>query len=413
MNKQKIWAIGTLASFAYQKPIMMLTSMDRLNPRLYDLFFIWGLFLFWDVLSKPIDNAVLKIWRKMIILMTVCCAVYAVLIPPATYAFSLYYLFKYIEGFLVIKMLFNCREFLTADLIEKVLIAGGVFVTLYCIPQALHAEVVEVEIAPGRYMALPPGMFIGPFMSYFALSQYSVIAAIVALSRYVRTEGHKLLNLGLTLFVAYPAFSCGSRTGLFLLLFSCVFFLIISNHKKEVLLLTAVLVAGIVFLSNRQGVDPLSYLTENNNTFVRLMEQEDDETLSVRGRFSFFELFEFTNYDYWFLMPFVGSGFYVSPILGHYRVGYGFHNNYVFAFEQLGLFGLFLFLSLLFSTFKTTYRLKTNNYFSIPICALVFAYLIVNFSGQSFWQGFGNGEMNTLIIYMMSISISEEFKTNN
>lgn len=412
MNKHKIWAIGTLASFAYQKPIFMLTSMDRLNPRLYDLFFIWGLFLFWNVLSKPIDNAVLKIWRKMIILMTVCCAVYAVLIPPATYAFSLYYLFKYIEGFLIIKMLFNCREILTADLIEKVLIAGGVFVTIYCIPEAMRFESVEVELAPGKYVVMPPGWFTGPFGSYFALSQYSAIAAIVALSRYVRNQKFKVLNLGLTLFVAYPAFSCGSRTGMFLLLFSSVFFLILSNHKKEILLLSAVFVISIVFLANRQGMDPMSYLIENNNTFIRLMEQEGDETLSVQGRFSFFERFKFMNYDYWFLMPFIGSGFYVSPILGYFRVGYGFHNNYIFAFEQLGLIGLFYFLSLMFGTFKTTYRQRFVNYFSMPICALIFAYLIVNFSGQSFWQGFGNGEMNTLIIYLMSISVSEEFKIN-
>lgn len=104
-------------------------------------------------------------------------------------------------------------------------------------------------------------------------------------------------------------------------------------------------------------------------------------------------------------MPVVGSGFYVSPVKDHYRIGYGFHNNYIFAFEQMGVMGLILFLSLLFRVLKESFRIRSKN----DIGAIMFSFTTVlcfaNMTGQIFWQGFGTCDMNTLIIYLMTLSV--------
>lgn len=407
LNKYKIWVILMLASFAYQLPFVVLTSMDRLNPRLYDLFFIWGLFLFWNKLLKPIDNSVVKIWRKMVILMTFCCLVYAFLIPPTTYAYSLFYLFKYIEGYFVLKMLFANRKLINVDLVEKIIILGGVFVALYSFPQSLRSITIEMEIAPGKFLILPPGSFTGPFASYFALSQFSTISTLFSINRLIRTRNkkQKIFLLFVTFLVAFPAFSNGSRTGLFLLLFSTIAFFLLSKKINYLFSLIIVMIGFLFYFSASKNMNIGDYLKNENYTISRIEQLNNDERQSIIGRLTFYDIFHLSDYDYGILMPICGSGFYVSPRNGIYRIGYGFHNNYIFSFEQMGILGLIFFIMLLFRTIRLSHKYRFTNELSLPVCSLVLAYLILNFAGQTFWHGFGNGEINTLLIFIMALSV--------
>jgi len=107
----------------------------------------------------------------------------------------------------------------------------------------------------------------------------------------------------------------------------------------------------------------------------------------------------------------VGAGFYVAPVYvdGHekYRVGYGFHNAYLFALEQSGIIGFVLFLIFLFSMGTYLVRARRRNFgyegdFGNATLAIFLAMLVIGWIGLGFWLGFtGFLPVYLILIYIL------------
>ena len=77
---QFLWLCALILSFCYELPIYYLTSMDRLNPRLFDLVAVAGVYilLFQNRgLRSPWRNPIFKWWFWLVIWFSVCAAIYA------------------------------------------------------------------------------------------------------------------------------------------------------------------------------------------------------------------------------------------------------------------------------------------------------------------------------------------------
>lgn len=402
-----------LCSFGYGLPILVISGMDKLNPRLYDIVFIMGLFLFSKKIFTKDTNPVMIIWRKTIIWMLVCALITFVLVPSTVGVFSLYYWFKYFQGYLVVKMLRECLSFTNIRLLEYVFIGIGLFVSYYSIPQFFGLDPVEVEIAEGKTYTVAAGMMVGPYSStYFALAQIMPFCLLFCVNHIIRESKHRIIFVAIAILFFFVGTYCGSRTAFLLTAGSLLVFCFIHSPSKFISF-SAIVVLSIclLFALSGQFRGAVDDFIEGNQTLERAQSLNDDEEDSSKARMSIYKDFRISEYDYGLLMPFVGSGFYVSPKLGSFRIGYGFHNNYVFAFEQLGIYGLYLFLILLLRVLKVSNKYRKKNDISKMVLAFTLVLCVANMAGQIFWQGFGTCEMNTLIIYLMALSVEPSIQS--
>ena len=341
--------------------------------------------------------------------MCFCVACYAFVMPIRYEVFSIYYLWKYIEGLATIRMFLLCKDSISFKTIQKVFILMGLFIAFYSLPQAISKEDFTVELAEGSFVTYPGGTIIGPYSTtYFALAQVVPICSLFALHKFISTPRtiRSVTDLLIWLFVSYPAVFCGSRTALVLWLLSSVIFLIVKRRVATLVAIVGFSFVSIFFLSVYKGESVENLLIENNRTLSRSAEIEsaDASTSSLSSRVEMYKSFQLEKYDYATLLPLIGSGFYVSPFDGRYRIGYGFHNNYVFAFEQTGIVGLLLFIYLLITVLRTSY--KNRNFWNASIVfAFTAALVVVSMTGQTFWRGFGNCNVNSLIVLLMCLSI--------
>jgi O-antigen ligase len=113
-------------------------------------------------------------------------------------------------------------------------------------------------------------------------------------------------------------------------------------------------------------------------------------------------------------MPLIGGGFYVVPIIDgpseRYRVGYGFHNTYIFGFEQGGIFAAVTFLYFLYAIIRKLYRVRNvgtaaDRAFSIAALSYMLASLPVYLAGQIFWMGFETGHFNAFLLIVLLIAL--------
>ncbi len=416
-NMRKFWFIGMICSFAYELPIFMISNLDKANPRLFDLFFIVGIFLFnKEILWKP-DNKIARGWEILVFWMVICAVIWSLVFLPSSIAlFSIYYVSKYVEGVLVVRMILLCKdEIRNTRLISNLIILMGVFVAIYSIPQYLNEAVRVVEYAPGKTFTLAANTITGPFNStYFHIAQFTPLSFIICFQRFLQSENikQKMFFLLISLFISWPSFFSGSRTFLFLFLL-VFFFICLFNIKK---LFTGSIIIILIFTFSELTMSKMTDVFENSYTFSR-MENMEDGNNSFDSRLSWVKHFNMTEYEHEGVsMPFIGAGFYVAPINGFYRIGYGFHNNYIFAFEQIGLIGLLIWLFWSWFSLKKLWASRKNNILASPLFIYYISLLIVGFTGQTFWRGFGNANMNTFIIVMMvlaSLAINSQEEIDN
>jgi hypothetical protein len=126
--------------------------------------------------------------------------------------------------------------------------------------------------------------------------------------------------------------------------------------------------------------------------------------------------FNLDNYKWSTLLPLIGGGFYVTPmIVGDsesysYRVGYGFHNTYLFVFEQDGIFAALAFLYLLYAIIRKLNFLRNvgvaaDRAFAIAALSYMLASLPVYLAGQIFWKGFDTGHFNAFLLIVLLIAL--------
>jgi len=329
------------------------------------------------------------------------------ILPLTASAFTVYYFWKYVEGWLFIRMMLQCKDFIKFVFIRKIMICIGVFLSIYSILQYMGWLGTEVQLTDTVDVHYVEGTILGPYNStYFALGQMSPLCFLFSCSK-VNDETkqlHKVLYALLSIFISFPALFCGSRTALVLIVSSFVFYYWVIRKMKDLAVLATFGAILILFFSISKGLDFGSFLGENNRTLERAEFLSDNKEQSVKGRSLYFLLaFDIDRYDYSSLVPFVGAGFYVAPMEGRYRIGYGYHNAYLFSFEQLGCMGFLLFICLYYRTIIRSFRYRRYN----PFAALVFAYVlglvIVGPAGNTFWRGNATGNINTLLVFLFSI----------
>jgi hypothetical protein len=415
-----IWFVILLLSFSYDKPILVISSFDRINPTLYDIGTLLG--FFW-LLGKGdfirYHNIIYKKYLKIVLWFFVCTflGLFIYDFPLAIKGYSLFYLFQYIQEifvcFLVIQYLNSYP--LDYDKLFKVLILGGVFVSIYCVYEYLNPGNGFIKLSSGLEIVKPVGYVWGPFTgSYFQLSNYSPIVGFITLCySMTKTNVKKWIYILIALFIVWPSFVCGSRTAVGLV-FTLLIIATFKNVKFKYFVFAVFILAILLFSLFPERLILLVNSPENT-TIQRINNIDSGSNNSIQGRLSFILLWftSFSEYVYQgYFVPIFGGGFYVAPMRGFYRVGFGWHNIYIFAIEQSGIFGLILFIRF-FSTALKSLKYKVsqlvinsvNYWFTFAVRIIFISILIIGvFGAHSFWRGFSTGNFNSLRLILLIIA---------
>jgi len=197
-------------------------------------------------------------------------------------------------------------------------------------------------------------------------------------------------------FVAWPVFFCGARTGLLFLGIGGAALVLMSKQIWKTAIPIAVLTT--IFI-NFAVPNILDRVFSESKTFERLKGLEESELYEgdIKSRFLKFTKFDLTQYMWQgVVVPFIGAGFYAAPHYESgsvsYAVGFGFHNAYLFAFEQGGVVAFVLFIAYLFGIWKYL-RLGmwvsdgAERDFVRAILSVFIATLAVGMVGHGFWFG--------------------------
>ena len=414
------WLCGLILSFAYELPIWFLTSYDRVNPRLFDVMFFLGVLTVLRNLRREVRVPPLfRIWAAIVGVFCFCALIWAIGILPWEYGkFSLFFAGKYVEGLIVIyiaaKIPLDTRQ---KRIIHCLVIAGGVFVALYSIPQynSGATEAAEWAISGDKTVSTFGRVVFGPLSrSYFHIGIFSTLsfAMAFALVPAIRRLKYSWLCFGLAFFVAWPALVCGARAAIV----GVGIVLLITLFLKSKLIAKVLLffVLGLL-LSYAADVNVRSLnFDEISLGAKRLQGESGHNSISKRV----FRNYSIDQYMWDGLpVPFIGAGFYVAPVdngMGsfNYRVGYGIHNAYLFAFEQGGLAAFLLYLLFLTRTMKYLNRMRNSvsivdSSFAFGLFTFMAALLVVAFGGQVFWRGFETGNLNTYIVLLLVLATSQ------
>ncbi|MDW2113371.1 hypothetical protein R7035_07580 [Vibrio sp. 1731] len=409
LNIYSAWLFLVFVSFGYELPLINLSSADRLNPRLFDISLILGLFVWMKVRFKVVyDEEIYKIWFSLVVWFTFCVLVTAILsdFPTNINSYMFYYLFEYVKGLILLTIFMSIpRQYLDVERIFKAILLGGIITSVYCVYE-INFGTSEIVLSDALTIIKPEGYVWGPFVgSYFQIAMYLPLTFIVAVGLYCKTR--KIIYLLASLFLAWPTLYTGSRTHLFMLLFTAAVFFYFTYRSagKRVFALCTILILAPVLMLLKPSVS-----ADKFETISRMESLENTSEHSIIGRLLLFESFDVSEYDNGDLMPFIGGGFYVAPVNGGFRISYGFHNIYVFAFEQSGLVGLLLFILLIYVFLKKNLRYLNygENDSNYHLILAVFAYMVASFiigmSGHSFWRGFSTSNLNTLRLLIMAVS---------
>jgi hypothetical protein len=410
INRYKAWIWLLFFSFAYEKPIFIISSLDKANPRLFDLILLIGVLL---TFKKKVSckNPVFRQWALIIFWFTIVVLLGAVFYPFPwnVKQFMFYFLFEYYKGLLAIWIFLSIpKKYYSLETIMHALIVGGIFVAAYCVYE-LNTGISEVIIAGDKTLGKPPNVVWGPYIgSYFEISVFIPMAFSIAFVLTLYSKGKKkFLMTIVTLFISWPVLFTGSRTAifLFLLTFSII---VLMSLKRSIftLLVLAVLFAGTAAVTNKLD---LFFNLDQNEALERMISLEKgDHHNSILNRLLSVTTYSFEGYDQEESVPAIGAGFYVAPINGRYRVGYGVHNIYFFPAEQSGLIGSILFFMFIYVSIKILRKglkeLDKNSlsyWFVVAVYAYFIASLLIGISSHTFWRGFTTYNFNTLRILLL------------
>ncbi|GJM61499.1 O-antigen ligase family protein [Persicobacter diffluens] len=400
-----IWFVLLLLSFCYQKPILFLSSIDRINPRLFDIVSILGVlfyFRFGDA-KRPVK---MLLWWKYLVLWFCFLTIITIFFydfPGSINQYVLFYCFKYIQGYFIL-LLVSKLEFKLIPLVIKTCFVGGVFVFVYCVFEFFYGEYGSVEFSPGKFVNKPMGVIWGPFgNTYFQIANYlPLLSSVIFGYSYAKKNG--LLYKLFAVLLSFPLLFTGSRTGLGLLLVSLAL-ITIFNKDFYFLFITAFLALIVSFSS---WSDKLL----ETNTISRMVAMENNEHNSISDRVNLIDEFDISKYhDNGHFLPFFGGGIFVAPRDGKFRIGYGFHNIYVYVFEQSGVVGFLIFLTFIAHTIKGLIINVIANrsdavtyFFVISVLCFFISQLITGVSAHSWWRGFATNDMNTLRLIILLIA---------
>ncbi len=408
-----VWLFFLIISFSYEKPVFILTNADRLNPRFFDIVFFSSFLIYPFIKSNPINNPIFKNW-KYIVFWSGFILLSSVFIYPFPFSvdlFSFYYYFEFIKGFWVLYVFSKMpSNLINVRFIFRSFLLIGFFLLLYCFDEYYNGVTGEIEYLPGKFAYKPQGVIWGPFgNTYFQIANYLPFCSLIIFGfAFTKAGFFKYILILIAIVLALPLLVVGSRTGVALLLLSFGFFVFYQFRISGLSLFIIVIILLLGFFS-----DSLIQL-KGFSTVNRIISMEDHEFNSSDDRF--FNFLEFNIFEYYYnglLVPFFGGGFYVAPTYGNFRIGYGFHNIYLFAFEQLGFIGFFLFINFILKSLKSLKKSKllvssfSNNLILLKVVLSYWiASLLIGFAGHTFWYGFATNNLNTFRILILMLACS-------
>jgi hypothetical protein len=415
INVYRVWLWLLFFSFAYEFPLVELTSFDRVNPRLFDIAMIFGIFLLFKS-GKIVLNKIFKIWLWLIAWFTVCVifGLFFYSYPLEINSYMVYFLIEYYKGVVVVLIFLSIpyKKYNFNDIIFP-LVIGGIFVAIYSIFESSSAT-TEVLISGGKIVGKASYAIWGPFggATYFELANFLPLVVGILYSMSLTKSGFQsLFLLTLTIFVSWPSLFSGSRTSLFLAIL-VVLLVSVQNIKKGLKGLSKLLLLLIVFELSANLFSNSSF--GENEAIDRAQSFERSDTTashnSIKDRFLQLTNFPLQRYDQ-DLTALFGAGFYVAPIDGRFRIGYGIHNIYLFPLEQAGIVAFLIFVYFLYSInkiFIESIKIMKSSfkeyYFIIAVKAYFYSMLVAGlFGSHIFWRGFNTNNHNTLKILLFVI----------
>jgi hypothetical protein len=420
---QFLWLCGLILSFCYELALVEVTTMDRINPRLFDIAFLIGVFTVLPGLKTitPLPR-IFKTWAWLVAVFAVCALIWTVWLPVKEIGFSLFYLVKYLEGLLAMYMV--ARIPLTArqkKIIHSLVIVGGIVVAIYAIPEYLRGGVSRVLVEKAdKEVSFKEGQFFSCLgASYFHVAWFCALASVMTLIFFQSAKNFvsKLVCLGLGLFISWPAFVCGARSGILICFVAWIslFFLSRASFKAIVV----VLIMGSLVLSFVFAPKAISWetLLEKSSSLRRIETAEEKGTNAIVQRLKY--AFPDLNLYRWqgWRIPFIGAAFYVAPHTYEdgtrkFRHAYGIHNAYMFALEQGGLAAFVLFILFLVQCWKDLNKTRHSEIpedvaFAVGIESYFIGMVILNLVG-GFWLGVStrNFMFYVIILFIIATKVS-------
>ena len=403
-----------LLSFFWELPLWYMSSFNRINPRLYDVFFLLGLLIFQKkIFTISCDNKVYNIWKKIVVWFCICAVFYAMIESLDIVMYSILCVTRYIQGLLVIKMFLLLPHNQVEKAINRCCWIGLIVLSLYCLfelKSGTGSQLKDIEIAPGKFVITYGNVLFGPLsFSYFHLGQLIPLAFVIVACQAIRKNFYLLFP---ALLLAWPALWCGSRTamGILVVCVAGIFFLAVRRSPWSLCLLACVL--GIIVIFHWQEL--FSFM-ESAGSIERFEMYMDSEDHSISARMKRWEwLFALDQYKYWYLLPFVGAGFNFAPMNNVYRIDYGIHCSPIYPFEQAGIVGFILFLIFIICAFRTMWQYRNQNNLSFSGIIYLIATLVCGIAGaHNFWREFGTGNTNTLIVLTFCLAAQTSAKQQN
>ena len=110
---QFFWLCGLILSFCYELPLVELTTMYRVNPTFFDIFFVLGMLTVFPGLQRTSElPKLLRVWTWIVVVFCVCAVVWFPAFPWYYGKYSLFFAVKYVEGLLMMYII--ARILLTA-----------------------------------------------------------------------------------------------------------------------------------------------------------------------------------------------------------------------------------------------------------------------------------------------------------
>lgn len=412
---ESLWLCGLILSFAYERPLFNITSYDRINPRLFDIFVLLGVLTVLPHLSKNVRPPHLfRNWAMIVSVFCLCAIIWAIFILPWEYGkFSVFFALKYLEGLIAIYISLRIPlDSHQKQTIHYFISVGGIFVAIYTIYQFNYGSNI-IEIVPGKFVRTTLGSVTGPLgYAYFHIAQFSSLAFIMTLGliTYTRNKIIKIIYSVLAIFVAWPLFYSGSRTGLGLIAISFPIVLLLNRKLRGSM---AIVILCIFLLILGTGIN-VSKSIHNSTalTIQRFLGIEQTKSPNrLISRLTLPKRFTIEQYRWKGLsVPLIGAGFYVAPVYTggweRYRVGYGIHNAYLFALEQGGLFAFILFIVFVIRLLKNLNKMRnaedlTDSTFAVGMFAFFIALLLAGMAGLVFWMGVGTVHFNVYLVLLL------------
>ncbi len=407
------WLCALILSFYYELSLVELTSFDRVNPRLFDIVFIGGVVFVWLPFKRRVELPIqFRKWAAIVATFTLCSLIWTICWLSSDYGkFSLFFAFKYIIGLCCIYMVVRiplCSK--QKNIIHHIILVGGIFVGTYAVWEYFQGSTFR-EIAGGKKVFLNKGTILGPLgHTYFHISMISTLSFSMAASMFMKAKNlkWKLIYLGTALIGTWPAFFCGSRVAVISVGVALVW-IFSASTKSKIILIIIIVICVLSF----EAINP-QIPTNNNLTFSRFQRMEDVSYNTVFSRITLsgYEL-DMYRWQGW-LIPFIGAGFGVAPHSDgngdlNYRVGYGIHNCYLYAFEQGGIVAFVLFISFLRQCWRgiglqKNSTITEDRVFAIGMSAFFVALLCASWTGQVFWLTSGTENLTIYIVILLILA---------